>query len=186
MKKFFYTIFKIENDSLPSLKTLSTISFVLLICSMPLFAFNGGIGEYVREYVGLIWHFSMFFFIFKLPTPNWGKSAGTYWIILDVLSGILYINNFYGIAGDATLGIATQTGMTLCTAIRLAAHCFEGIWLISSAFTTNNKTIKICGVVGGVLLAGYSILSPFVPAWILTLNTPAIIVWFFMIVKGKY
>lgn len=148
--------------------------------------FKGGSGEYAREYLGLFWHITMFFFICKLPTPEWGKKAGTFWVILDVLSGLLYLNNFYGILGDASLGIATETGMTLCTAVRLAAHVFEGLWLISSAYTTDNKVIKVCGILAGVLLGGYSLVSPFAPSWMLMLNTPFMIVWFFMIVLGKY
>lgn len=184
--KTLRSAFKLESDHLPSLKTLSIISFALLIISMPLFAFTSGVGQYVREYFGLVWHLSMFFFIWKLPVPEWGKHAGTYWIILDVLSGILYINNFYGITGSAALGIATQTGITLCLGVRLAAHCFQGIWFISSALTTDNKIIKWCGVLAGVLLAGYSLLSPFAPSWGFDLNAPFVIVWFIMIVIGKY
>ncbi len=178
--------FKLEEDYLPPLKTLSVISFLLLICSAPLFAFSGGIGEYIREYVGLVWHFSMFFFINKLNTPKWGKTAGTFWIVLDILSGILYINNFYSIVGNEELGIAIQTEITLCLAIRLAAHCFEGIWFISSTLTTDNKVVKVCGVLAGVLIAGYSLASPFAPSWMLALNMPFVIIWFLWIVRGKY
>ena len=69
MKEKLNVSFKMEDDYLPPLKTLATISFVILLCSMPLFALNGGIGEYVREYFGIIWHISMFFFINKLVTP---------------------------------------------------------------------------------------------------------------------
>lgn len=186
MKRKMQSWFTIENDTLPPLRTLAVISFVLLLSSMWLFMFNGGIGEYIREYFGLIWHFSMFFLIIKLPTPKWGKTAGTFWIVLDILSGILYINNFYWIIGDANLGIATQTGFTLCRVIRLAAHCFEGIWLISSAITTTNKVIKVCGLGAGILIWGYSMVSPFAPTWMLSLNMPFMIIWFFMIATGKY
>ena len=70
MKEKLNVSFKMEDDYLPPLKTLATISFVILLCSMPLFAFNSGIGEYVRKYFGIIWHISMFFFINKLATPK--------------------------------------------------------------------------------------------------------------------
>lgn len=162
MRKKFSQWFQAEEDHLPPLKTLTVIAFGLLVLSMPLFAFSGGMGEYLREYMGLIWHFSMFFFISKLPTPEWGRTCGRFWIVLDVLSGLLYINSFYGICGDLSLGIATQS-LTLCTAVRLAAHCFEGLWLISSALTTSNRTIRVCGVLAGVLIAFYSFVSPFAP-----------------------
>lgn len=177
--------FTIESDHLLPLKTLSVIALTLLIISMPLFAFTSGIGQYIREYMGLIWHLSMFFFICKLPTPEWGKRAGTYWVVLDVLSGLLYINNFYGITGDLTLGI-TAVSLTLPNTVRYAAHIFEGLWMISSAITTKNKVIKICGVIGGILLAGYSFVCPFNPEWMLILNTPFVLVWLFMIATGKY
>lgn len=40
--------------------------------------------------------------------------------------------------------------MTLCTAVRLAAHCFEGLWLISSSLTTKDHIIKVCGILAGL------------------------------------
>jgi hypothetical protein len=93
--------------------------------------------------------------------------------------------NFYGFAGDLSLGIATVS-LTLPNTVRYAAHIFEGLWMISSAQTTKNKVIKICGILAGVLIAGYSVVSPFAPGWILMLNTPFMLVWMFMIVRGKY
>ena len=174
-----------EEDDLPSLKVLSRIGFILLLVSTPFFAFTSGVGQYIREYLGLIWHLSMFFFINKLPTPEWGKKAGTYWIVLDVLSGMLYLNNLYGITGDVTLGIATVS-LTLPNIIRYAAHIFEGLWLMSSALTTKNKVIQVCGLAAGFLIMAYSLVCPFAPEWLLFLNVPFMFVWFFMIVRGKY
>lgn len=174
-----------EKDYLPSLKKLSLISFVLLVCFSPLFIFKDGIGEYIREYTGLIWHISMFFFICKLNTPHWGKKAGICWITLDILSGMLYLCNFHGITGDLSLGISAVS-LTLPKAIRYSAHIFEGIWLMSSALTTKNKVIKICGILAGFLIAFYSFVCPFAPEWVLMLNVPFMYIWFFMIVRGKY
>lgn len=177
--------FRLEQDHLPPLSTLAAISFSLLVLSTPFFAFTSGVGQYLREYLGLVWHLSMFFLIHKLPVPEWGRKAGTDWIVLDVLAGLLYLNNLYGITGDLTLGIATVS-LTLPNVTRYAAHIFEGLWLISSAFTTKNRAIKVCGVAGGCLLAGYSLVCPFAPGWVLFLNVPFIMVWFFLIVRGKY
>ena len=177
--------FALEADHLPPLKTLSIIAFALLIASTPLFAFTEGAGQYLREYLGLIWHLSMFFFICKLPAPEWGKRAGTYWVVLDVLSGLLYLNNFYGICGDMGLGIAAVS-LSLPNAVRYAAHIFEGLWLISSAATTRNVTIKVCGVAAGALIAAYSFACPFAPEWMLMLNVPFMLVWFYQIVRGRY
>lgn len=181
IKKYF----RLEKDYLPPLKTLTMIAFVLLVVSTPFFAFNSGTGQYIREYLGLIWHLSMFFFIMKLPTPEWGRKAGNYWIVLDVLSGLMYLNNLYGITGDLSLGIATVS-LTLPNITRYAAHIFEGIWMISSAVTTKNKVIRICGIATGVLIAGYSLVCPFAPGWMLALNAPFMYVWFIWIVRGKY
>lgn len=175
----------IEEDYLPSLKILSTISFTLLVISTPLFVFTSGLGQYIREYLGLIWHLTMFFFINKLPAPEWGKKAGTYWIVLDVLSGFLYLNNLYGITSDLSLGIAAVS-LTLPNIVRYAAHLFEGIWMISSAVTTEDKIIRLCGIAAGFLIALYSFVCPFAPGWILMLNVPFMYVWFIMIVRGKY
>ncbi len=178
---------EIEQDHLPSLKFLSIVSFVLLLCGAVLFPFDdGGIMTYIREYEGLVWHISMYFFICKLPTPEWGRKAGTYWVLIDVLSGLLYLNNFYGIVSDPSLGIATQGPYQMCYIIRLCAHVFEGIWLISSTRTTENKVIRVSGIMAGIFLAGYSLVSPFAPEWVLSLNMPFVIVWFIMIIRGKY
>lgn len=178
-------VFRPEADHLPPLKTLSVISFALLLVSTPLFAFTSGVGQYVREYVGLIWHLSMFFFICKLPTPEWGRKAGTYWVVLDVLSGLMYLNNLYGVMGDLSLGIATVS-LSLPNITRYAAHIFEGMWLISSAMTTKDQRIKVCGICAGSLLALYSFVCPFAPGWMLMLNVPFMLVWFYLIVRGKY
>ena len=177
--------FTFEGDHLPPLKTLATVAFALLLVSAPFFAFTEGTGQYLREYLGLVWHLSMFFFICKLPCPEWGRRAGTYWIVLDVLSGLLYINNLYGICGDLNLGIAAIS-LTLPNAVRYAAHIFEGLWLISSAATTQNRLVKICGVAAGALLATYSFVCPFAPGWMLMLNVPFMLVWFYQIVRGRY
>lgn len=177
--------FALEEDHLPPLKTLSIIAFALLLASTPLFAFTEGVGQYVREYAGLAWHLSMYFFICKLPVPEWGRRAGTYWVVLDVLSGLLYLNNFYGICGDLGLGIATVS-LTLPNAVRYAAHVFEGLWLVSSAATTNNALVKACGIAAGTLLAAYSLVCPFAPEWMLMLNVPFMLVWFYQIVRGRY
>lgn len=185
MKEKLARWFAPEEDHLPRLETLAVISFVLLLVSTPLFSFSEGLGQYIREYMGLFWHFSMFFFISKLPTPEWGRICGRFWIVLDVLSGLLYLNNFYGITGDLSLGIATQA-LTLCTTVRLAAHCFEGLWLISSAMTTRDRVIRVCGVLAGVLIAAYSVVSPFAPGWMLSLNVPFMLIWFIRIVQKKY
>ena len=100
---------KMSKDCLPPLKTLSIISFMLFLCGAVLFPFeDGGIMTYIREYAGLLWHISMFFFINKLPTPEWGRKAGTYWILIDVLSGLLYLNNFYGIAVSLPSSLSSE------------------------------------------------------------------------------
>lgn len=178
-------LFHLESDGLPQLKTLSVVGFSLLLVSTPFFAFTSGTGQYIREYLGLVWHLSMFFFINKLPTPEWGRKAGTYWIVLDVLSGLLYLNNFYGITSNLSLGIAAVS-LTLPNVTRYAAHIFEGLWLGSSAITTQNKTIKVCALAAGSLIALYSFLCPFAPEWLLTLNVPFMLVWFYQIVRGMY
>ena len=61
MKEKLSSCFKAEDDHLPPLKTLSVIAFALLVASTPFFAFNSGTGQYIREYLGLVWHLSMFF-----------------------------------------------------------------------------------------------------------------------------
>lgn len=177
--------FRPEKDHLPPLKTLSALALTLLLVSMPFFAFTEGTGQYIREYLGLVWHLSMYFFICKLPVPEWGRRAGSFWIVLDVTAGLLYLNNFYGITGDLSLGIAAVS-LTLPNTVRYAAHIFEGLWMISSAMTTRNKVIRVCGVAAGSLLILYSLVCPFAPGWLLFLNVPFTLVWMIWITRGKY
>lgn len=177
--------FHMEEDHLPPLKTLSVISFSLLIISTPLFAFTDGPGQYIREYVGLYGIFSCTSLFQNFQYRSGGRRAGTYWIVLDVLSGMMYLNNLYGIMGDLTLGTATVS-LSLPNITRYAAHIFEGLWLISSAMTTKDRVIQLCGICAGCLLALYSFVCPFAPAWMLTLNVPFMLVWFYRIVRGRY
>ena len=97
----------------------------------------------------------------------------------------MYLNNLYGIMGDLSLGIATVS-LSLPNITRYAAHIFEGMWLISSAMTTKDRRIKVCGICAGSLLALYSFVCPFAPGWMLMLNVPFMLVWFYLIVRGKY
>lgn len=92
-----------------------------------------------------------------------------------MLSGLLYLNNFYGITSDLSLGIAAVS-LTLPNVTRYAAHIFEGLWLGSSAITTQNKTIKVYALAAGSLIALYSFLCPVAPEWFLTLNVPFMLV----------
>jgi hypothetical protein len=165
------SINKGAEDYLPSLRTVATIALVLMLIPLPLFVFKDGTGAYVREYLGILWHLSMFFLIAKLPTPPWGRLAGFAWVILDVLSGMLYIRG---------------TSHELAYSIRMAAHIFLGTWLMSSALTTTSRWIRICGIVAGAWLFIYSWVSPFVPDSFLVPNMPFFIAWLVLIAFGKF
>ena len=163
--------FGASEDYLPQYRSLGVVALCIMLVSLPLFAFKDGTGAYIREYWGIFWHLSMFLFISKLPTPQWGRAAGYSWVTLDVLTGMLYIS---GVPGDET------------NHFRMAAHLFLGMWLMSSVFTSTSRWVKITGFVAGAWLFGYSWVSPFVSEVFLLPNSPFFIAFMILIALGKY
>ncbi len=115
------------------------------------------------EYLGVFFHLSILFLVSRLEAAPWAKAAGYGWVALDVLTGILMIND-----------IPHDIGW----AIRLGGHVLAGVWIVSSSLVSKAWPVTVVGVVTGLWLGGYSfagdvLAEPFLrPAGIL------ILIWF--------
>ncbi len=66
------------------------------------------------DYLGIGLHLANFMLVAKLEAPDWAKAAGYGWIILDVATGVMTLND-----------VPQSTALY----IRLAGHIFTGIWI---------------------------------------------------------
>ena len=138
-------------DPMQSIKTrflaIGAIAFWIPVVAS--FAFSPGARW--AEYPGLFFHLNLFLLVYRLDAPDWAKSAGYGWLILDVVVGILSING------------APQV---VTANIRFGAHIFGGIWLAVSSLP-GSSLLRIVGVTAGTWLAAFSFVSPLVaPAFL--------------------
>ena len=113
------------------------------------------------DYPGITWHLLTFILVAKLAAPDWARAAGYGWLVIDVTVGVLTLNN---------------VPFAIYFPIRLGGHIFGGTW-ITMASLSAPRAMKIVGVITGVWLAGYSFVSPFVPAKALAPDSMLVLVW---------
>jgi hypothetical protein len=102
------------------------------------------------EYLGIFFHLAIFFLVTKLPTPEWARTAGYGWLLLDVTAGALIINHVPRAVADY---------------VRLGGHIFAGIW-IAMASLQGSPAAMLTGLPAGAFLFGYTFVSPFLrPVW---------------------
>jgi hypothetical protein len=90
-----------------STRTVSLAAFVLLVPVVASFRLAPGI--WWAEYVGILYHLTMFLLVFKLPSPEWARAAGYGWLRLDVMAGAFMINHVpRTIAGNVRQTIISQ------------------------------------------------------------------------------
>jgi hypothetical protein len=100
------------------------------------------------EYLGVFFHLSILFLVSRLDAAPWARAAGYGWVVLDVLAGILMIND-----------ISDETAW----AVRLGGHVLAGVWIVASSLVNRSWLVRIAGLVSGVWLAGYSFVGTTVP-----------------------
>ena len=99
------------------------------------------------EYLGLPFHLAVFFMVYILGAPEWGRAAGYGWILLDILAGVTMIN-----------GVSPEIG----DYIRLTGHIFAGLWLISTSLRAG-RAIRVFALITGIWLGGYTFVAAFLP-----------------------
>ncbi|CAM3843022.1 hypothetical protein KIPE111705_27590 [Kibdelosporangium persicum] len=115
------------------------------------------------EYLGVFFHLSILFLVSRLEAAPWAKAAGYGWVTLDVLAGILMIND-----------VAYDTAW----AVRLGGHVLAGVWIVSSSLVSSARLVSVVGVITGLWLAGYSFVGEVLPETFLRPAGILILVWF--------
>lgn len=126
-------------------RTVAILPAILFL--PPLVSFATGPAKWA-EYAGILFHLSVLFLVPRLAAPSWGRAAGYAWIGIDVLTGVLVVND---VPDDLTLPV------------RLGGHIFAGIWIASSSLCHRSLVIRTVGVVAGVWIGGYTFVATVLP-----------------------
>lgn len=118
-------------------------------------------GVWWSDYCGIFFHLAMFLLVPSLPAPAWARAAGYGWLMLDVMTGVLTLN-----------GVAHE----IATPIRLGGHIFAGVWIVSASIS-GWWPMKVVGVLAGVWLFGFTLVSPFAPMEWLAPASILLLIW---------
>ncbi|WP_434441585.1 hypothetical protein [Lentzea sp. E54] len=144
-----------------SLRYLAILPLVLFFPAVIAFFVNPEV-EW-GEYLGVFFHLSIFFLVSRLDAAPWAKAAGYGWVTLDVLAGILMINEIeYDIAW----------------AVRLGGHVLAGVWIVASSLVSRVWPVIVVGMITGLWLASYSFVGTVLPETYLRPAGILILVWF--------
>ncbi|GAA3208059.1 hypothetical protein ACFO1B_18850 [Dactylosporangium siamense] len=146
----------------PRFRTLALLPIVLFIPSLVSFAVSEP-GVVWPEYSGVFFHLAILFLVARMDAPQWAKAAGYSWIALDVLTGILSIN-------DVPYEITWP--------VRLGGHVFAGLWIAVSSVHARSVAIRVVGVLTGVWLGAFSFVADVAPEEALYPAGLLIVVWF--------
>lgn len=115
------------------------------------------------EYLGVFFHLSILFLVARLDAAPWAKAAGYGWVALDVLAGILMIND-----------IPYDTAW----AVRLGGHVLAGTWILAASLVNRSRIVLVLGAITGLWLAGYSFVGTVLPEEALRPAGICILLWF--------
>ncbi|MEY9214797.1 hypothetical protein NI17_018035 [Thermobifida halotolerans] len=144
-----------------SLRVVALLPLVLFFPAVVAFFVNPTVVW--GEYLGVFFHLSILFLVSRLDAASWAKAAGYGWVTLDVLAGILMIND-----------IPYDTAW----AVRLGGHVLAGVWIVSSSLVSKVWPVRIVGVITGLWLASYSFVGDVLPESFLSPAGICILVWF--------
>lgn len=118
------------------------------------------------EYLGVFFHLSILFLVSRLEAAPWAKAAGYGWVTLDVLAGILMIND-----------VPYDTAW----AVRLGGHVLAGVWIVSSSLVSRAWPVTVVGTITGLWLASYSFVGDVLPESFLSPAGICIVIWFALV-----
>ena len=148
-----------------STRTVSLIAFVLFV---PVVAsFRLAPGSRWASYLGILFHLAMFLLVFKLTAPEWAKASGYGWLLLDVVAGVLIIN---------------QVSRPIAGNVRLGGHIFAGIWFVMASLQ-GSPAAMLAGLPAGLILFAYTFASPFLPSAWLSPASILVLVWLGIIAR---
>lgn len=117
---------------------------------------------YVGAYLGIGSHLAWFPVVAILPAPLWARIGGWAWLSADVILNTMGLN-----------GVVNPEFM----AFRLGAHVLAAMWvLVASAEATG--AVRYVGFLFALLLGGYSLVAPWVPASGLLPAVIVVLIWF--------
>ncbi|QBS39302.1 hypothetical protein [Nocardia sp. CS682] len=145
---------------LVSLRTSAILPIVFFL--PPLVSFAVAPGAVWAEYPGILFHLAILVLIARLDAPEWARAAGYGWIVIDVVTGVLVINE---VPEDITWPI------------RLGGHVLAGVWMIAASLLAESKAVRVVGVVVGSWLALYSFGSHYLPRPFLYPASILTVVW---------
>lgn len=114
-----------------------------------------------QDYLGMLFHISLFLLVPWLPAPGWAKAAGYGWLVVDVVSGALSIN---------------AVSDTIAQPIRLGGHIFAGIWIVTAS-QSGSLPVRIVGTIAGVWLFAFTFFSPVLPMARLGPASMMVLIW---------
>jgi hypothetical protein len=147
------------------MRTIALLPIILFIPSLVSFVIAEPDVKW-PEYTGVFFHLAILFLVSRMDAPDWAKAAGYGWITLDVLSGIMAIND---VAHDITWPV------------RLGGHVLAGTWILVSSLCARHLAIRIVGVLTGSWLGSYSFIANIVPEPVLYPASLLIIAWFVLL-----
>lgn len=143
------------------LRSLALLPLVLFLPAVVAFFVDPQVAW--GEYLGVFFHLSILFLVSRLDAAPWAKAAGYGWVALDVLAGILMIND-----------VEYDTAW----AVRLGGHVLAGVWIVSSSLVSKTWPVRVVGVVTGLWLAAYSFVGNVLPESFLRPAGILILIWF--------
>lgn len=144
-------------------RTLSCIAFASFAAVTVSFAIAPG--ALWAEYLGLLFHLSLFLLVAKLPVPSWAAAAGYGWLVLDVTTGVSIISGVPGAVAEY---------------FRLSGHIFGGVWIAVASLQGAGVT-KVIGCIAGIWLTSYTFASATLPPLFLAPASVLVLAWLLLV-----
>ncbi|MCS7479942.1 hypothetical protein ACFFQW_45010 [Umezawaea endophytica] len=142
-------------------RTLALLPLVLFLPVVVSFAVDPG--ALWPEYIGVLFHLSVLFLVSRMDAPPWGRAAGFGWITVDILAGVLAINEVHS---------------DLVLAVRLGGHVLAGVWIITVSVLARTWPIRVVGTITGLWLSAYSFVGNILPTTALAPASVLTLVWY--------
>ena len=120
--------------------------------------------------LGIATHLILFPIIDALPAPRWAKAAGYGWLVIDVATQIMQLNNV-----DNVTYLAMKYG----------GHISAAVWIIAASWQRRGA-LRIVGLLLAIVLGGYSFIAPFDPTKFLGLLPSLVLLPVWLILIGRF
>jgi len=118
---------------------------------------------------GIAPHLLLFPVIAALPAPQWARSAGYGWLVVDMATDIMQLN-----------GVSPA----IFLALRYGGHISAALWIASASWQAKGAT-RIVGLLFALDLGGYSFITPFDPTHFIGLLPSLILLPLWFLLMGR-